>query len=205
MPGVRIEYQQELRTLEASALGGLDLVSSALTRTLEAVEHQDIELAQIVVADDDRIDGRYLEVHQGILSLLALQAPVAGDLRLQNENGAVEIRVSKLGSMQVENRQGDVQIYLPEKAAFQVDAHANNGEIQSDYSELKVENTDDDRASASGKVGNGGPQLTLSNEHGTIEIRRGGSMADAAPHIPPPPPPPPKLHNPPESPKESDN
>ncbi|MBN1529146.1 MAG: hypothetical protein JW895_08800, partial [Thermoleophilaceae bacterium] len=34
------------------------------------------------IADDDRIDGRYLEVHQGVLSLLALQAPVAGDLRL---------------------------------------------------------------------------------------------------------------------------
>ena len=35
----------------------------------------------MVIADDDRIDGRYLEVHQGILSLLALQAPVASDLR----------------------------------------------------------------------------------------------------------------------------
>ena len=49
---------------------------------LEALEHQDVELAEFVIADDDRIDGRYLEVHQGILSLLALQAPVAGDLRL---------------------------------------------------------------------------------------------------------------------------
>jgi phosphate transport system protein len=29
-----------------------------------------------------RIDGRYLEIHQGILSLLARQAPVAGDLRI---------------------------------------------------------------------------------------------------------------------------
>ena len=36
----------------------------------------------MVIADDDRIDGRYLEVHQGILSLLALQAPVASDLRV---------------------------------------------------------------------------------------------------------------------------
>ena len=53
-----------------------------LDRTLEALEHQDIELAEMVIADDDRLDGRYLEVHQGILSLLALQAPVAGDLRL---------------------------------------------------------------------------------------------------------------------------
>ncbi len=31
---------------------------------MEATEHQDIELAELVIADDDRIDGRYLEVHQ---------------------------------------------------------------------------------------------------------------------------------------------
>jgi phosphate transport system protein len=78
----RTEYQEELNNLEASALGGLDLVSTALMRTLEAVEHQDIELAQIVVADDDRIDGRYLEVHQSLITLLATQSPVATDLRL---------------------------------------------------------------------------------------------------------------------------
>ncbi len=82
MPEVRSEYQEELVNLEASALGGLDLVGAALSRTLEAVEHQDIELAQLVVADDDRIDGRYLEVHQGLITLLATQSPVATDLRL---------------------------------------------------------------------------------------------------------------------------
>jgi phosphate transport system protein len=54
----------------------------ALDRALESVQHQDVELAGMVISDDDRIDGRYLEVHQGVLSLLALQAPVAGDLRL---------------------------------------------------------------------------------------------------------------------------
>ena len=78
----RVHYQEELQRLEASALGGLDLVSEALERTLEAVEHQDVELAQLVVADDDRIDGRYLEVHQSLIALLARQSPVATDLRL---------------------------------------------------------------------------------------------------------------------------
>ena len=83
MPEVaRAAYLEELANLEASALGGLDLVNIALGRTLEAVEHQDIELAQIVVADDDRIDGRYLEVHQALITLLATQSPVATDLRL---------------------------------------------------------------------------------------------------------------------------
>jgi phosphate transport system protein len=78
----RVHFQDELRGLEEQALGALDLVVNTLDRTLEALEHQDIELAAIVVHDDDRIDGRYLEVHQGILSLLALQAPVASDLRI---------------------------------------------------------------------------------------------------------------------------
>jgi phosphate transport system protein len=78
----RVHYQEELEKLEASALGGLDLVSAALGRTLEAVEHQDVELAQLVIADDDRIDGRYLEVHQALITLLATQSPVATDLRL---------------------------------------------------------------------------------------------------------------------------
>jgi len=77
----RVHFQDELRALEEQALGALDLVITSLDRTLEALEHQDIELASIVVQDDDRLDGRFLEVHQGILSLLALQAPVAGDLR----------------------------------------------------------------------------------------------------------------------------
>ena len=81
MTGTRQHFQQELHALEAQALGALDLVVSALDRTMEALHHQDIELAAIVILDDDRLDGRYLEVHQGILSLLALQAPVASDLR----------------------------------------------------------------------------------------------------------------------------
>jgi phosphate transport system protein len=78
----RQHFQEQLADLEFSALGGIDLVVEQLDRTLEALEHQDVELASFVIADDDRIDGRYLEVHQGILSLLALQAPVAGDLRV---------------------------------------------------------------------------------------------------------------------------
>jgi phosphate transport system protein len=82
MVETRAHFLSELKELEEQALGGLDLVAEQLDRTLEAVQHQDIELAAMVIGDDDRIDGRYLEVHQGVLSLLARQAPVATDLRL---------------------------------------------------------------------------------------------------------------------------
>ena len=77
-----MHYREELESLERSALDGIDLVVSSLDRTMEATEHQDVELAQLVIADDDRIDGRYLEVHQALITLLATQSPVATDLRL---------------------------------------------------------------------------------------------------------------------------
>jgi len=82
MPETRLAFQEELQDLENRALEGLDMVVNTLERTMEALQHQDVELAGMVIVDDDRIDGRYLEVHQGILSLLALQAPVASDLRV---------------------------------------------------------------------------------------------------------------------------
>ena len=72
---IRLHYREELEQLEGRALDGLDLVIAALDRAVEAVEHQDIELAELVIADDDVIDGRYLELHQAILTLLATRLP----------------------------------------------------------------------------------------------------------------------------------
>jgi phosphate transport system protein len=82
MQELRHHYREALKELEEQTLGGLDIVIQQLDRSLEAVNYQDVELAGMVVVDDDRIDGRYLEVHQGVLSLFARQAPVAGDLRI---------------------------------------------------------------------------------------------------------------------------
>src|ERR1700729_3226384 len=82
MQETRHQFREDLAELERQALGGLDLVIGQLVRALESLMYQDVELAGMVVADDDRIDWRYLEVHQGLLSLLARQAPVAGDLRI---------------------------------------------------------------------------------------------------------------------------
>lgn len=78
----RVRYQEDLARLEEQAMGGFDLVLTALDRAMEAVENQDVELANLVIDSDDQLDGRYLEVHQGLITLLATQSPVATDLRL---------------------------------------------------------------------------------------------------------------------------
>ena len=114
---------------------------------------------------------------------------VAGDVRLQDENGSVELRMTKIGSVQLENRKGDVQIYLPDKGGFQVDARARGGDVETDFNELKADNREE-QATLVGSVGGGGPHLVVTNEHGTIEIRKASSVAEAPT---PPSPPSPKT------------
>jgi phosphate transport system protein len=78
----RHQFHKAIEELEQQTLGGLDIVAQQLDRALASVKNHDVALTSIIVADDDRIDGRYLEVHQGVLSLIATQAPVAGELRI---------------------------------------------------------------------------------------------------------------------------
>ena len=78
----RHEFRESLKELERQTLEGLEMVIQQLDRALESISHQDVELAGMIVADDNRVDARYREIHQGVLSLLARQAPVAGDLRI---------------------------------------------------------------------------------------------------------------------------
>lgn len=82
MIDARPHFRADLKQLQRRALDAIDLVLTALDRTIEALEHHDVELAQIVVNDHRQIDASYADVHHGVISLLALQAPVANDLRL---------------------------------------------------------------------------------------------------------------------------
>jgi phosphate transport system protein len=79
---MRLTFQDELNELEASLQREGDLVLRSLRATLNALNGQDVELADEVIAFDDDVDETYLAIEQGIESLLARQTPVAGDLRL---------------------------------------------------------------------------------------------------------------------------
>lgn len=109
---------------------------------------------------------------------------VSGDVRLQDDNGAVEIGMRTVGNVQIDNRNGDVQLSLPDKANFRLDARTRDGEIQSDFAELKVSN-DEHESHASGSVGNASSHIVVNNEHDGIEIRKASA-------VPPKPPEPPK-------------
>ena len=78
---MRISLQQELDQLEAAVQEEGELVLRALRGSLGALQRQDVELSDEVIAFDDEVDESYLAVEEGIQSLLARQTPVAVDLR----------------------------------------------------------------------------------------------------------------------------
>ena len=92
----RLHFREELRELEGRTLGGIDIALEHLDRTLTALADSDTELAAIVIGDADRLDGRCLEVYQSLLSLLARQTPVAGDLRLVAALLHVIVRIQRI-------------------------------------------------------------------------------------------------------------
>ena len=79
---MRLSFTEELAQLEASLQEEGDLVLRALRSSLNALARGDEELADEVISFDDQVDARYMQIEEGVQSLLARQTPVAADLRL---------------------------------------------------------------------------------------------------------------------------
>jgi len=79
---MRVTFTEELAQLEAGLQEEGDLVLRALRSSLNALARGDMELADEVISFDDSVDQRYVQIEEGVQSLLARQTPVAADLRL---------------------------------------------------------------------------------------------------------------------------
>jgi phosphate transport system protein len=96
---MRTTFQQRLDGLEAK-LGQMgQLVRSQLDRTLTALDTSDEDLADEVIRRDQVLDADYIEVEEEILRTLALQAPVASDLRLVAGVLHVNSHIERMGDL----------------------------------------------------------------------------------------------------------
>jgi len=73
---------EALDQIEAELQKEGERVLSAVRGAVRALEERDVELADEVIAFDDEIDKLFLGIESSIQALLALQTPVARDLRL---------------------------------------------------------------------------------------------------------------------------
>ena len=72
----------DLASLEAQLQEEGQRVLAAVRGAVRALQTRDAELADEVIAFDDEVDARFLAIEETLRSLLALQGPVARDLRL---------------------------------------------------------------------------------------------------------------------------
>jgi len=77
-----VAIDEALDRIEAQLQEEGQRVVSAIHGAVRALQERDVELADEVIAFDDEIDGLFLAIEGSVQSLLALQTPVARDLRL---------------------------------------------------------------------------------------------------------------------------
>lgn len=121
-------------------------------------------------------------------------------LEVETERGDVQLQPSSpVPAIEARSGQGRIELVLPEKAAFDLHAIAERGEAVNDYGSALQKESEGRTNSLKGKVGDG-PNIRLTANHGSVSVRREGTMPS---EIPPPPKPgrAPRPPRPPDSPE----
>jgi len=129
-------------------------------------------------------------------------------LELETERGDIELTPGRLPLAAIEARTGigKIELVLPEKSAFQLEATAEHGDATNDFGPQIHKESEGRTTTLKGKVGQG-PNIKITANRGSIEVRREGTEpSEVLPEtpkgpMPPEPPPPAKA---PKSLKESE-
>ncbi len=96
---LRREYRQRLSALEDDLLVIGEQVLDMLGDVMDALGKRDVERAAAVIRADDVLDERYRAVQEGIITTLALQAPVASELRLVTAFLHANVHLERMGDL----------------------------------------------------------------------------------------------------------
>lgn len=77
----RTHFEQKLDELTGRLVAMSRLIEGLMETSLEAVHEHDVSKAKAVVMGDREIDATEVEIEEACVELLALQQPMAGDLR----------------------------------------------------------------------------------------------------------------------------
>ena len=79
---MREAYRQQLQDLRDKLLIMGSMVTRALGDAVAALKEQDIDAARRIIAEDKRVNALKFEIEDEALALIAMQQPMAGDMRL---------------------------------------------------------------------------------------------------------------------------
>lgn len=96
---VRINFAEELESAERSLMAEGRIVLEQLEHVVRALMERDVDLARRVIEADDRVDDIYLSTDARVFNLLALQSPVARDLRLVSAIIHSNLHLERMGDL----------------------------------------------------------------------------------------------------------
>jgi phosphate transport system protein len=94
-------FDQELEKLKTKLLEMSAHVESAIYRSIQGVVEKNAELADQVIRNEARINQLEIEIDDQAISLLALQAPMAADLRLVTAAIKINNDLERMGDLSV--------------------------------------------------------------------------------------------------------
>ena len=94
-------FEQELDLLKGKLLEMSALVENAVYRSVQGVVEKNEELARQVLKNEGRINQLEIEIDDMAISLLALQAPFAADLRLVTAAIKINNDLERMGDLSV--------------------------------------------------------------------------------------------------------
>ncbi|MGH2360981.1 MAG: phosphate signaling complex protein PhoU [bacterium] len=92
----RTQYHLELEALQADVVRMATMAGEAIHASVEALKLLDVDRAERIVAADDQIDALHLQLEDRCMRLIALQQPMASDLRTITAVFAITIDLERL-------------------------------------------------------------------------------------------------------------
>jgi phosphate transport system protein len=96
---MRERFRSELAEIAGLLVEMADAVRTAIRRATSSLLHADAEQARSVIADDDQVDDLRRRVEEKVYELIALQAPVASDLRLVLTSVHIAADLERMGDL----------------------------------------------------------------------------------------------------------
>lgn len=124
---MRDTYREQLRETMADLARMVDLVHTALTDATTALLTCDLQLAEQVISNDRMIDDLAEELEKRTFSMLARQAPVAGELR------TVFSAIRMLGEL---TRMGDLAAHVAKIARLRFPECAVPDTLQDNFRQM---------------------------------------------------------------------
>lgn len=82
MMETRATFHKKLKAIQDDVIAMGSMVEKAIERSIDALKNRDLDLAQQIIRDDQKINRKRFEIEENCVGLIATQQPMAGDLRI---------------------------------------------------------------------------------------------------------------------------